>query len=454
MQEIATGEIHRNKVEISGNKDGKYFNQEIFDMANDLGHFYFAKLLNHLGDWRIAEEKDRRKTKSNGEHLYISKNGKKQKLSINYEGYMTGLDFMLSDGKTTVSLTKNKDGKLTVVRMNKEGETISGPENLSLREYIEISNFPVKFWLDRNVNAIVNKVYPDKVIRYVVPASAMAIVAVSLGSKLLKGPEHILTPPVDNRPVLTQTVETPIQTVNVEKPIKVDLPSLPTKRESIYKAAIEATKANQDLHGLSNIEELMIIDKLLISGNGKFNVQKIRAYFQAKNSNGLYQYRADSRGGSLTLVKPLEDALKTIKDNSNSQRSIFALLDALNSYDNNSIGSLITPEKVMIQAGYKGSTDNISAQQIIDLVPNNYNTLGSIEAYRLMFETVTNGDLFVYPKDKVVGKIISVDYIINEANEVVDGKILVWTYDQATGKVKIIQYTAKDFPNGEALGFR
>ena len=72
MQEIASGEIGRNK-------DGKYFNQEIFDMANDLGHFYFAKLLNHLGDWRIAEEKDRRKTKSNGGHLYISKNGKKDK---------------------------------------------------------------------------------------------------------------------------------------------------------------------------------------------------------------------------------------------------------------------------------------------------------------------------------------------------------------------------------------
>jgi hypothetical protein len=102
----------------------------------------------------------------------------------------------------------------------------------------------------------------------------------------------------------------------------------------------------------------------------------------------------------------------------------------------------------MGQAGYEGQVDNISAQQIWESYWNigadNYNQ-GSIKGYNLMFETVTAGDLFVYPKGEVVGIVMKAD---------IKNDITVWTYDQATGKVKIVKYNVDNFPNGEALGFR
>lgn len=456
VEVTGVGEISRNKVEINVNNILK---QRVFSEVDKLGNKYYQRnprKERDLGDWVVENDKGSEKRK-----LEISKGKEKQHLTINFEKQkMTGFDFILSDGKTIVSLQKNNEGKLIILRKDKKGKLITGSEDLSPREYLELTNFPFKFALDRKVNSIVDTVDPDKVIRYVLPVGATALTAVALGAHasmrdMNTYADNQFRESFSNRPALSQTVDkvvlSPVDDyisvsgVNEKKSPEKNLILLdpPKDRQDFYSAAIKANSI-----GSSNIEELRTIDILLTSGNSRLLESNMRAYFQEKNSSGLYHYRADSRGGSLTLVKPLEDALQIMRRNPNSQRSIFALLDGLHSFHNAEISaqSLITPEKIMGQAGYEGLTDNISAQQIWDsywtIGAENYNQ-GSIKGFNLMFANVANGDLFVYPKDNVVGKVMSVGETI-----------VVWTYDQTTGQVKIIKYDAKNFPNEEALGFR
>lgn len=459
MQEVAVGEIHRNKVEIGGNNILKTI---VFNEINKIGSRYYQKnprKERNFGDWEVKNDKGQEKRK-----LKISKGKEKQHLTINFDKkQMTGFDFMLSDGKTIVSLQKNREGKFLISRKDKDGKLISDSENLTARDYLELRNFPFKFSLDRNVNAIVDTVDPDEIIRYVTPVALTIgfaghaafsnvktpnVVSTYLGSRPVLQVSPIKNPTTGSSKGIAPPAEIKADVNKFENNLKLLDP--PEDRNTFYTEAMNNTK----VQGMSsNIQELELVDQLISDYGRSDGLQteiKMRKYFESIKSNGLYHYRADSRGNSLTLVKPLEDALKIIRSNPKSQRSIFALLDGLHSYHTAGISDqqLITPERIILQAGYSGPIENISAQQIWDkfwsVKAENYNR-GSIKGFNLMFETVANGDLFVYPKGEVIGMVMNVD---------IKNGITVWTYNQSTGKVKIIKYNAKDFPNEEVLGFR
>ena len=135
--------------------------------------------VNHFNNWRVVRD---------GSDVSFSKQGDKQHLKIHYEKtksdkkserIMNGLDFVLSDGKTKISLQKDEDGSWKINR-EKDGHKIEGGNILRKDEERELSNFLYKFKRDRILNSIVTTVRRDKIFKYVTPTTA-AIVGIATG---------------------------------------------------------------------------------------------------------------------------------------------------------------------------------------------------------------------------------------------------------------------------------
>ena len=166
---------HNNVNKICGKveKTGKQFLEKKYTFVN------------HFNNWRVVRD---------GSDISFSKQGDKQHLKIHYEKpksdkkserIMDGLDFILSDGKTKISLQKEEDGSWKISR-EKDGHKIEGGSILRKDEERELSNFLYKFKRDsllegivggakkisKNVNKILDKVDPDNIYRYVVPTAA------------------------------------------------------------------------------------------------------------------------------------------------------------------------------------------------------------------------------------------------------------------------------------------
>ena len=307
-------------------------------------------------------------------------------MSINYEqNLMTGLDFMLSDESTIVNLLKNKDGKLIVTRMDKTGRSIPGSEDLSPREYLELSNFPVKLWIDRNVNAIVDTVDPNKIIRYVLPVAS----AVALGGKLalsnfgVHNNATTLNQAFFNRPALSQSVGDQESDQAVDK--------LPTSLES----KLDAEK--KGISDLGLLQELGFVSRFYDPEKPiKQPLDKaIRDYLnnptdpQDKNR----YVRPDGK-----LVGDLENALKEIKNNPDSQDSFYALLDAIHEY--NTGKGIVTPRKILDQANATGDNLRTAYIDTKDKVTGEPEFNNGLIKGNEAFEYILPGDFIVTEKNQ------------------------------------------------------
>lgn len=415
--------------------------KKVFKRIDDLGSQFYTS--NHrrdknLGDWKINNDKGSIKRK-----LDFFKGEKNQHLTINFEKQiMTGFDFTLSDGKTIINLKKNEEGKLIVSRKNKKGESVSGSDDLSLREYIELLNFPVKLQFDRSVNSIVNTVDPHNVIRYATPvALTVSFAGHSVLANFAKPNDtisvnqtSILKQNIDDRPV----IKLPEKELNFEFRDFFDS----AKKEIINGSDLNTSKMDE----LGSTQEMEIITRFYQPGekkDGQILERDIRKYLKNLKSNNRYVYRQYEENGSpgKALVGDLEKVLIEIRNNPYSQKSIYDLFDALHQY--NTGKSLVTPDQIMLQAGIVGSGQDTSFQDVWDTYWQNPEVFqaGPIKGYSVLYETVLTGDLLV--SENLIGRVMSI------------GKesLTVWIYDQKSGSIKITSFSPDNFPN-PSLGFR
>ena len=410
MQEITAGqEIHRNTVEINVNNILK---QRVFSEVDKLGNKFYQRnprRERNLGDWEVKNDRGTVKRK-----LEISKGEEKQHLTINFEQkQMIGFDFMLSDGKTIVNLQKSKDGKLTVTRIDITGKPIPGSEDLSAREYLELSNFPVKLWIDRNVNAIVDTVDPSKVIRYVAPVALTFGIGAMAGKMDFNKPnsatsfkDAFLGPlPISQSVGNTEnSVEKNIQQPKVSETPQ-DAIHFQNEYTQIFKTEKEAVLNGGEegnvpkINILGSMQELELVTNFYLPSNAKKDGQSleldIRKYLKSLNTNGIFNYRQyDSVGKpGKALVGDLEKALIDIRNNPYSQKSVYGLLDALHRF--NTGKAMVTPESIMNQSGFFGSADNFSGQELWDAYWKNPDVFdaGTIKATSIIFDTTSVGGI-------------------------------------------------------------
>ncbi|MFA5771022.1 MAG: hypothetical protein WC894_06060 [Patescibacteria group bacterium] len=425
MQEI-TGvrEIHGNKVEIGGNNILK---QKVFHDIDNLGNKFYQKnprREKNLGNWEVKNDRGSIKRK-----LEISKGKEKQHLTINFEQKkMIGFDFMLSDGKTVVNLQINEDRRLIVSRKDIKGRKIYGSENLNPREYLELTNFPFKFALDRNVNAIVDKVDPNKVIRYVLPVAS----AVALGGKLalsqLGTPNNAtsLNTLFFNRPALSQSVGDSVKDQAVDR--------LPTSLES---------KLGAEKKGISDLGLLQELGFVLRFYDPEKPIKQpldkaIRDYLnnptdpQDKNR----YVRPDGK-----LVGNLENALKEIKNNPKSQDSFYGLIDAIHEF--NTGKGIVTPRKILDQANATGDNLRTAYIDTKDKVTGEPEFNRGLIKGNEYFGYILPGD-FIVTEDNQSGIVTSTKK--DENGVLLSVNILV--FNEQTGKVNIKTVFAENYPIG------
>ena len=418
------------------NRIKKYFKQEVFDEVAVLGDKFFTpnrRRDKNLGDWEVRNDRGSVKRK-----LEISKCKEKQLLTINFEQkQMTGFDFMLSDGKTIVNLQKSKDGKLTVTRMHITGKPIHGSEDLSSREYLELSNFPVKLWIDRNVNAIVDTIDPHKIIRYVLPVAS----AVALGGKLALS--HLGTPnnatnlntAFFNRPALSQPVGNSGKQENFPKKESDQVvDKLPTSLES----KLEAEK--KGISDLGLLQELGFVSKFYDPEKplNKSVDEAIRSYLNNPTDPKDKKRYIGSDG---KLVGNIEETLKEIKNNPKSQDAFYALLDAIHQF--NTGEELVTPAKILQQTNATG--DNIRGAYIDtkDKVTGEPEFNKRLIKGNEVFDYLLPGD-FIVTEDNRSGIVTSTKK--DENGVLLSVNILV--FNEQTGKVNIKTVFAENHPIG------
>lgn len=415
--------------------------------------------VNHYNDWRVVRD---------GSDISFSKKGDKQHLEVHYEKpkadkksdrEMNGLDFVLSDGKTKISLQKEEDGSWKISR-EKDGQKIEGGSILRKDEERELLNFLYKFKRDRILNSIVTTVRRDKIFKYVIPTTA-AIVGIVTGGfqpstaqtsqeswqAAFFGPAPISAPAgntestTGRNPGRVNTEETPQNKIHFENEYSR---IFKTEREAVLSGE-EGSVPRIDI--LGSMQELELVTNFYAPSHSRKDGQslelEIRKYLRSLNTNGIYNYRQyDSVGRpGNALVGDLERVLIDIRNNPYSQRSVYGFLDALHRF--NTGKSLVTPESIMLQSGFLGPTDNFSGQDIWNAYWSNPEIfdVGTIKATSVIFDTTSVGDLVV--SADLVGRVMNIN----------GDKITVWVYDQATSKAKLITYTADSFPN-PALGFR
>lgn len=455
---------HNNVNKICGKveKTGKQFLEKKYTFVN------------HFNNWRVVRD---------GSDISFSKQGDKQHLKIHYEKpksdkkserIMDGLDFILSDGKTKISLQKEEDGSWKISR-EKDGHKIEGGSILRKDEERELSDFLYKFKRDsllegivggakkisKNVNKILDKVDPDNIYRYVIPTAA-AIVGLATGGFQVNTNQisqasweaAFLGPAPISQPVgKTESASTGrnVGRVNTEETQQNKI-HFQNEYEQIFKTEREAVLNGEEgnvpgIDILGSMQELELVTNFYAPSHSRKDGQslelEIRKYLRSLNTNGIYNYRQyDSVGkpGS-ALVGDLERVLIDIRNNPYSQRSVYGFLDALHRF--NTGKSLVTPENIMLQSGFLGPTDNFSGQDIWNAYWSNPEIFdaGTIKATSIIFDTTSVGDLVV--SADLVGRVVNIN----------GDKMTVWVYDQSKGKAKLVTFTNNDFPN-PALGFR
>ena len=415
--------------------------------------------VNHYNDWRVARD---------GADISFSKKEDKQHLKIHYEKpkednkserKMNGLDFVLSDGKTTISLQKN-DGESWKIVREKDGHRIEGGNILRKDEERELSNFLYKFKRDRILNNIVDTIRKDKIFKYVLPVTT-AVVGIATGGFQPSATQisqeswqaAFLGPTPISQPI-ANTGNRKERNIQQADPQEIPQNRIHFENEyaQIFKAEREATLAGEEgnvpkIGILGAMQEIELVtnfyDSSLTHKDGQTLELQIRKYLRSLNINGLYNYRQyDSVGKpGKALVGDLEKALIDIRNNPYSQKSVYGLLDALHKF--NTGRPMVTPESIMNQSGFLGSSDNFSGQELWDAYwksPEVFDD-GTIKATSVIFDTTSIGDLVV--SQDLVGRVMSIN----------GDKITVWVFDQNKGGAKLVTFSADDFPN-PALGFR
>lgn len=463
---------------VSRVETGKNNNiNKICGKVDKMGKQFLSKnhpFVNHYNDWRVVRD---------GSDISFSKKGDKQQLKIHYEKpgedkrterQMNGLDFILSDGKTKISLQSGEDGGWKISR-EKDGKKIDGGNILRKDEERELSNFLYKFKRDRllvgilkgakkvskDFNKVLDKVDPDNIYRYVVPTAA-AIVGLATGGFQINtnqisqasweaaflGPTPISQPVGQTENKTTgrnvnraNTEETPHNKIHFENEYTQ---IFKTERGAVLNGE-EGNVSRIDI--LGSMQELELVTNFYSPSHprkdGQSLEQEIRKYLRSLNTNGIYNYRqydAIGKPGN-ALVGDLERVLIDIRNNPYSQRSVYGFLDALHRF--NTGKSLVTPENIMLQSGFLGPTDNFSGQDIWNAYWSNPEIfdVGTIKATSIIFDTTSVGDLVV--SADLVGRVMSIN----------GEKMTVWVYDPATSKAKLVTFTTDNFPN-PALGFR
>ena len=441
----------------------KYLKTEVFDEVDTLGKNFLLrspKFYKNLGDWSIKKTDILDEPKSYKRKLDFSKDKSKQHLTISYEQQkklenakweMSGLDFTLSDGNTIVSLQKNNEGKLVVTRRDKTGKSLPGSENLSPREYIEISNFPVKLLRDRIVNAIVDTVDPDKITRYVLPVASV----VSFGAHMALSHFSPLNNLADvnkaliDRPALAQTVDKIIPTNKLnysEIPnTATDFVTLDQENENKYKDTIELyTHYNNENKRTSYDSAVGLIDNLklvheftLPNTKGLTQKKAIEKFLMEAEIPGgeLFRYRGRETNG---LPQSLKDAISKIDSGGSpySEDTIYSLIKALREF--NGI-KFATPKDILQQAGSQSNDLRSAYQETKDPTTGipKFND-GPIQASEVV-ETVAPGNILI-TKDNQYGIVMAKRN--DESGNLV---FTVWRYDVSTGLVVIEDFLADEF---------
>jgi len=438
---------HNNVNKICGKveKTGKQFLEKKYTFVN------------HFNNWRVVRDSS---------DISFSKKGDKQHLKIHYEKpksdkkserIMNGLDFVLSDGKTKISLQKEEDGSWKISR-EKDGKKIDGGNILRKDEERELSNFLYKFKRDRILNGIITSVKQDRFFRYAIPT-----VGIIAGAGFATGADQIsaqnwrdlfLGPTPISQPVgqtENKTTGRNVNRVNTEETPhnKIHFENEYTQIFKTERGAVlngeEGNVSRIDI--LGSMQELELVTNFYSPSHprkdGQSLEQEIRKYLRSLNTNGIYNYRqydAIGKPGN-ALVGDLERVLIDIRNNPYSQRSVYGFLDALHRF--NTGKSLVTPENIMLQSGFLGPTDNFSGQDIWNAYWSNPEIfdVGTIKATSIIFDTTSVGDLVV--SADLVGRVMSIN----------GEKMTVWVYDPATSKAKLVTFTTDNFPN-PALGFR
>lgn len=435
MQEItAIGEIGRNKVETNRNNILK---QRVFSEVDELGSKFYQKnprRERNLGDWEVKNDRGIIKRK-----LEISKGEEKQHLTINFEQKkMIGFDFILSDGKTVINLQKNEEGKLVVSRKDKAGKSLPGSEDLSPREYLELTNFPFKFALDRNVNAIVDTVDPSKFIRYATPivglvaGAGFAINADQISAQNWK--DLFLSPAPISQPVGDLTIS--------YKESKPGFKKSGIKRLTELEKQINQEKKlssdNQEALGL--LQELNFISRFYDPEKSLNQpVDEVIRNYLKNPTNPQNKNRYIGPDGK--LVGNIEKALKNIQNNPKNQDSFYGLLDAIHEF--NTGKGIVTPRKILDQANATGDnlrTAYIDTKDKVTGEPE-FNK-GPIKASEA-FEYTLPGD-FIVTEDNQYGIVTSTKK--DENSVLLSVNILV--FNEQTGKVNIKTVFAENHPIG------
>jgi hypothetical protein len=461
---------------VEGSKNSRV-NKVIGNIERTGRQFLSKKLsfVNHYEDWRVVRD---------AADISFSKKGDKQHLKIHYEKpqenikterRMDGFDFTLSDGKTKISLKKAENGSWKITR-EKDGHQVEGGNILRKDEERELSNFLYKFKRDRILNNIIkgakkaskdvekvlDKVDPDKIYRYVVP-TAVAVVGIATGGFHINTNQisadswqaAFFGPPAASRQIGAMEKNMPrnIQkTAAQEEETTQNVIHFQNEYTQIFE-----TERNAVLNGeesnvpgidiLGPMQELELVSNFYPSSHAKKDGQslelEIRKYLRSLYENGIYNYRQyDSVGKpGKALVGNLEQALIDIRNNPYSQRSVFGLLDALHRF--NTGKSMVTPEQIMLQTGFQGSTESFSAQDIWNAYWSNPEIfdVGTIKATSIIYDTTSIGDMVV--SQDLIGRVVNIN----------GNKMTVWVYDQSSGKVSLKTFTSENFPN-PALGFR
>lgn len=475
MVGLTSGEIHGNKVEINRNN---LLTQRVFNEVDILGkRFLFQNQSEdkNLGDWQVQRAWANEKDPKSNKNIILNKTGKKQNLIISYaHDKMTSLDFTLSDGETIVSLQKNDEGKLVVSRKDTTGKLNSESHDLTPREYLELTNFPVKFWIDRNVNAIVDTVDPSKFIRYATP-----IVGLVAGAGFATGADQInaqnwkdlflgptpLSQPENN----ARTKEKQLLMLSSEDAVIKNIFATPKEKISDKIECVDLDcltrykftrpeDRNLQMNALSLIDDIKLTSRFFL--NPQLNSGKDMATLMSKylkhdqDVNSLYKWRKYKNNGVPTneLVDPLQKVVGELNFTAfpKDQQNFYRFLDALQQFSNPH-SNLITPEKVMKQIGIPVPYGNVTGTdlykyywQVNQQNPDLF-TSGNINCFSVIAETTLSNDLLVTQD----GSIQIVASIINGKN----GDMEVHTVEYQPGKIIKRVYNNSNFPSG-AISFR